>query len=106
MEHIFLSIKFIIDRAIPDVPGWVQLASAKERYTRNRALKGLEKLMQTARLKGQVRKKVDAVRSRLIGKRAGTVVEEEVQRGEEGVQRGEEGVQEGSESASARCKLE
>ena len=100
MEHIFLSIKFIIDRAIPDVPGWVQLASAKERYTRNRALKGLEKLMQTARLKGQVRKKVDAVRLRLIGKRAGTVVEEE------GVQRGEEGVEEGSESASARCKLE
>ena len=70
MEHVFLSIKFIIDRAIPDIPGWVQLASAKERYTRNRALKGLEKLMQTARLKGQVRKKVDAARLRLVERRA------------------------------------
>ncbi|XP_063679513.1 anoctamin-8-like isoform X2 [Bolinopsis microptera] len=73
MEHVFLTIKFIIDRAIPDIPGWVQLATAKEKYTKNRALKGLEKLMQTARLKGHVRKKVDAVRSRLVERR----VEEE-----------------------------
>ena len=76
---MFLSIKFIIDRAIPDVPAWVQLASAKERYKRNRALKGLEKLMQTARLKGQVHKKVEAVRTRLVGKRVEERAEEEDQ---------------------------
>lgn len=78
MEHIFLSIRFIISKAIPDIPGWVQLASAKERYRRDQALKGLEKFMRTVQLKGHVQRKVGEVRERM-GEVKDEVVEDNVQ---------------------------
>merc|ERR1712224_661892 len=41
MEHMFLAMKYVISRAIPDVPSWVLLEQSKEHYKRSQALKGL-----------------------------------------------------------------
>eukprot|EP00116_Pleurobrachia_bachei_P002497 sb/3462759/ len=70
MEHVFLSIKYIIARAIPDIPAWVELERAKELYKREQALKGFADLMRTTKLKGQMQKKVEGLRHRLDQKEA------------------------------------
>ena len=145
MEHVFLTMKFVISRAIPDVPAWVVLASAKEKYKReqvrvpppqsyyhlicimllrkviitcitynappqsyyprmltnlHQALRGLEKLMRTTKLRGQIRKKVDAVRSKLEDMQATD------QKAEEAAKKAEESKTAGISGAGSRYKVE
>ena len=72
IEHLFLSIKFVISRVIPDVPEWVQTARAKEQHARSRALQGLESMARAASLKSVMKRKADEARERLLNSNSST----------------------------------
>lgn len=67
LEHIFLAMKYIITRAIPDVPYWVEIEKDKEHYRRTQAHKELEKLFRTStKIKGKLKKKANEARDRVL----------------------------------------
>jgi len=66
LEHIFLAMKYIITRAIPDVPYWVEIEKDKELYRRKQAHQALENLFRTStKIKGKMKKKANEAKERL-----------------------------------------
>lgn len=43
LEHLILALKFLLSRAIPDVPNWITIEMAKMEFRRREALKNEEK---------------------------------------------------------------
>lgn len=52
LEHIILASKIIIDLAVPDVPHWIRIETAKQEHYRREAFKRESRMLSTSRTSG------------------------------------------------------